>query len=439
MKRLFTLVVFVFCIVLSQAQDVVTLQDTDIYMFNPLPVGKDLRKSWAHHNPFEASRIIVQQYVPSDSVTVYGVALTFENLFDNGVSIFNSGMPYTAVIMERRQGRGDSVDAISSSVVYRPMQYVDSLPLADSSHIKRCLFEYRFDLPGDISCQVPCYEFYFNTPERINRMTDTFYVGRGAANANGVFFPSEYYGLYNSAPVTSPFYGTDMFYDSSDSIFNRLDFFSEGGVLPSPRWGFAFPIIGFRCKPLDEVGHHLTLSDVDGQGATVTWYNVEDGASYAVRLVDVENNTDTMVITNDTSYRFDNLPMGRQYKVQVRKQCRYTTVNYDTVVYSPWTRSDVAFSTTPDTSVVGMHVVEGKVFRVSPNPVEEILSVTFFEPTVDDGRLEIIATDGRLIEFYPVPSASTKVDLDVRHLPTEGYFLRLITSAGIHTARFIKQ
>ena len=320
-----------------QAQEVVTVADTDIYMFNPMPnKGQDLHMrdygSGLSCGPMLGG-FKLQQYVPQDTVTIYGVALTMRNTYQNGS--FDSINPkgYRAVMMERATGTSD--DDTYPYFITRTLQYVDSITL-HPDNIKQCLFRYDVERPAPPHFDdYPCVEFYFNTPMKINRMTDTFYVGReffapDVISGEITFYPSEFVMQYNAPPLTCEWW-TLGWWDTTQ--FNQLT-----GV-GYTYWGFAFPIIGFRCKPVDS----LQLIGVYNSGATVQWHSVEEGAIYNVRLTSSDGSIDSMVVTTDTIFTFYQLPQYKRYNIQVRKQCHYATVNYDTMVYSPWMTANNGF------------------------------------------------------------------------------------------------
>ena len=441
-KSLIIIALFALCATSLQAQDIVTQNDTNIYMFNPRPTGHDLSKGWWESGPSGLVGGIVQQYVPSDTVTVYGVALTFTNL-NGDIFDFDSTYYITAVMMERTPGGEDS-SLGSSDWFYRPLQFVDSLPLdyRNIQTIKHCLFQYEFDLPKPETYLVPCHEFYFNTPMQTNRMTDTFYVGIYNGFMGPTYYLQKYSGQYNSSPVVSPFFytATELPSDFSGS-FNPLVMFNTVPFNYTHQWGFAFPIIGFRCKALDEVDHGLLLTDIDGQGVTVTWYTVEEGAEYNVRLVDDNGTVDTVVTTSDSTYRFDNLPLGKRYNVQVRKQCHYATVNYDTVVYSPWTHVNAIFFTAPDTTgsiedttSIALAAAEAS-FSVSPNPARNTAVVTLRLPAGDNATLAVCDINGRELQRHPL--TGTRLTLDVAALPAGVYILKLLSPHGVATRRLV--
>lgn len=383
--------------------------------------------------------ILVQQYIPHDTVTVYGVAMTFNNYYhQDGENFFQyaQDMIYNAVLMERTPGREDSIYYPGSNppVIYRPLHYVDSLQVRDSTHIKYCHFQYEIDKPSPTLWEVPCYEFYFNTPEQIFTTADTFYVGRQMKTYIPDFYPNEFHGEFDSDPNTSLLYYTCTTQGIRPDSVDALDFFLASRQLNNPHWwGFVFPIIGFRCKPLDEISHRLVLSQVDGQGATVSWYNVEEGTTYNVQLVDIDHNTvDTLIVTTDTTIRFDSLPIGKHYNVQVRKQCHYSTVNYDTTVYSSWTHGAVRFSTAPDTTnggsdttAINQPTEADRLVDISPNPTTGLVQVT---ATCGMTEVCIYNPAGEQVCYLPVSGNSATVDTG--RWPSGVYVVHAATPLG---------
>ena len=340
MKKLFSLIVLgMLCLSASaQFQDMVTLQDTDVYMIPTKPAKISARESYHACGTLPVG-IFVQQYVPQDSVVVYGIALTINSW--GGSDTIYKNPHYTAVMMQRPPGGHDSAFL---SLNYRKLKYVDSVRLdsafVDGASVKYSKFRYEFDLPNSYYSIVPCYEFYFAAPKV---MTDTFYVGRKYREENDTINPaSEYSGLYQITPVVPH----SFWYSGAPSGWplDTAEFLEQPGAnAPYHYWGFSFPIIGFHCRPLDEENHSLLLTDITDNGATVHWYSVEEGATYNVRVSSVDGSVDTIVVTTDSSYTFSGLPTNTRYTVQVRKQCYYATASYDTTVYSPWTTVNTCF------------------------------------------------------------------------------------------------
>lgn len=428
----------------TQAQfvglDVVTLADSNLYMFNPKPdksQGLHPRVAGLSCGPMYGGYML-QQYVPQDTVIVYGVALTMRNTLRNG-SFDSIHQTYRAVLMQRANGMPDQYGVI------RPLEHVDSITL-NPANIKQCLFRYDWDLSASYA-NLPCVEFYFNKPKKINQMTDTFYVGRMYFDeSDTVFYPSEFSGLYNTDPRTCEFWS--LGYADTTCFYKRSERY----------WGFAFPIIGFRCKPLDEVYHSLLLTDVTNDGATVHWYSAEEGTTYNVRLTSADGSVDSVVITTDSSYTFHSLPYNKRYKIQVRKQCHYATYNYDTTVYSPWTTNTststftLGVDTTSsgidttggggggggiDTTSTGIVMVGNNVFTLNPNPVHGVVEVTLTQPLATNATLTLYDLGGREVRRQFLPAGSQHASFDTEGCPTGTYILKLLTPQGVASRRLV--
>ena len=433
------IVLFTLCIPV-QAQNVVTVADTDIYLFNPMPnKGQDLHMrnygSGLSCGPLPIG-LVLQQYVPQDTVTVYGVALTMRNYYRNG-SFDNIVPTYRAVMLERAAGTTDVIyhhpsNPIVPITIERALQYVDSVTLLPNN-IKQCLFRYEVERPAPPhTSDLPCVEFYFNKPRKINRMADTFYVGREFFLGDTTFYPSELIVQYNPTPPTCEWWYLG-YWDTT-----RFSELHEGNGLYY--WGFAFPIIGFRCKPIDEENYSLLLSDVSVDGITVRWYCDEEGVSYNVRATSTDGSIDTIAVTDDSVYTFHGLPTNKCYNVHVRKQCRYATVNYDTIVYSPWTTERVSFVLGDTTGTggggtggEGIIVAGGVDFTVSPNPASQRVEVTSPQPMT---CIEVVDAMGRVVKSF-VQANEGKATLDVSLLPVGAYLLRIHTSAGLSCQKLL--
>ena len=269
-------------------------------------------------------------YVATDTVTVYGVALTIEE--NNGYLYADHpvyGRHYRALLLNRigisqLNNRAYSFEIVDSVTLYR-------------SHPRFCWFQYENeDTCGDKRpFTAPCYELYFDTPAQINRMTDTFYVGRYKEARLGITI-NEFGGQY----INSSLPGT--WYQSPFSIGSPwLDYFFPNDYGASTKyWGIAFPIIGFRCGPVKQ----YWLDEYMNHNAMVKWRNAEEGTLYNLRLVG-EDGSDTTIVTSDTVFVFNGLSDSVRYNVMLRKQCHYATSNYDTTVYSEWATS-LYFGTT---------------------------------------------------------------------------------------------
>ena len=459
----------------NRVYDTITDADT-FYLFPPFkPCFMPWRYDWA------PACVMVQEYVATDTVTVYGVALTCENILGPRLDVNNSSYNtlYGALLMNRI--------GISPT-----NNYVYSFGLIDSvaflrSHPRFCWFRYEDDCDKQ-ELTTSCYEFYFDTPMQINRVSDTFYVGRynNAGSSLSDFFPQEYGGEYSSS-IPSTIYSGPLGYTGMG-----LDYFVHQVGTSDRKWGVAFPIIGFRCGPVK----HYWLDSCSRTSAILYWRNAEEGATYNVRLVG-EDGSDTTFITTDTTIDLVGLSDSVRYSVMLRKQCHYATSNYDTTVYSPWSvssfgttipptvwrtvtvtsgnpgrgtvsgggmyadsttatlvasafpgyefdtwsdgssynprsvlvTSDTSFTAyfrvAPDTT--GIALPEDGDFLLRPNPAHGMVQVLL--PTAALGsRLTLCDLEGRELEARTV--TDTAMDWDVSHMPAGTYLMRLTTAKG---------
>ena len=388
----------------ARVYDIVT--DTDsFYLFaNPKPCFNPCPYSWA-----PVSRM-VQEYVVTDTVTVYGVAIPLRNKTSNPIR--DSISFYRALLMRKTGYMGTQGYSF---------QYVDSVTL-NRSHPRFCWFYYEDPCDKERNLTAPCYEFYFDTPQQINRMMDTFYVGR-YYQVPYVGYPNyslqEYGGEYDpSLPSTIYRSPIDM----------EIFYYCEG--YQDKRWGVAFPIIGFRCGPIQQ----LFLDAYTGDSAVVRWRQVEEGTLYNVRLTG-EDGSDTAFVISDTTYTFTPLSDSVRYTAMVRKQCHYATSNYDTTVYGEW--KTVSFGTTivdpPDDSLgIVRPAVEG--FSLVPNPARGSVRVMLPE-LATGGQLTLCDLAGR--ELMERTVTGSVVEWDVSALPKGAYLVKLTTSHGVSTQRLL--
>lgn len=265
---------------------------------------------------------------------------------------------------------------------------------------------------------VPCYELYFDTPDHINVMNDTFYVGYEWSE-DYTLNPQLYGGEFdNSLPGT--LYGsfTQMV---GDSVYTNFDYYAE------KLWGVAFPIIGFRCGPMEE----YWVDSLAADSALVRWRKVEQGTLFNVRLVGSDG-SDTTYVTADTSLALGGLADTVRYNVMLRKQCRYMTTNYDTTVYGAWL-STLSFGHGPETGV-GVAAVQGEAFFLVPNPARERVSVVL-PASMQGGRLSVLDMAGR--ERMTLPVQDPVEDLDVSALSPGIYLVRITTARDVSTRRLL--
>lgn len=195
--------------VLRRDAEVITLQDTDVYMFNPVPNRLSKEGAFLGTSSLLLGQL-VQQYVPQNPVTLYGIALTISEWYDHD-SIFQNP-EYNALLMQRPNGVPDQTNS-SGTITYRTLQYLDSLAMDTTQHsINITSFQYEFNYPKNSYAVTPCYEVYFDEPRK---MTDTFYVGRKYMAILPT--PREYGGWQNRPPDIHYFW----YYATEDTTMFR--------------------------------------------------------------------------------------------------------------------------------------------------------------------------------------------------------------------------
>ncbi len=381
----------------SRVYDIVTDTD-DFYLFSmPKPCFNPCPYVW---NPISR---IVQEYVVTDTVTVYGVAIPLKNNTSNPIRDTISF--YQALLMKKLGPFPGNNHGYS-------FENIDSVTL-NRSHPRFCWFEYEDSCKHFLTA--PCYEFYFDTPEQINRMTDTFYVGRYYCPPY-VGYPD--YSLHEYGGEYDPSISSTIYKSPKD-----MDIFYHCEGYQDKRWGVAFPIIGFRCGPIQ----WDTLDSYTGDNAVVRWRSVEEGTVYNVRLVG-EDGSDTTYITSDTTFTFTQLSDSVRYNVMLRKQCHYATSNYDTTVYGQW-RSTLSFGGNE-----GIVQPKEESFSLAPNPAQGSVQVVL-PKSATGGQLSLCDLTGRELMVRTV--VRTEMELDISTLPTGTYLVKLTTPQGDSTKRLV--
>ena len=390
----------------SRVYDTVTDTDT-FYLFSKPKPCFDGVYYWG----FSSLNRMLQEYVAPDTVTVYGVAITFENQIDT--------MPINDKSFHVWLFKHNGLSHTTGSTQYYEFLPIDSVTIY-RSHPRFCWFLYEDSCNMANTYQAPCYEFYFDTPQQINRVTDTFYVGRSLDYPSGIVL-KEYGARYdNSLPG-------HIYKDVSagQNVNNR---FVLQEWYDNKRWGWAFPIIGFRCGPIQQ----LFLDAYTGDSAVVRWRQVEEGTLYNVRLTG-EDGSDTAFVISDTTYTFTPLSDSVRYTAMVRKQCHYATSNYDTTVYGEW--KTVSFGTTivdpPDDSLgIARPAVEG--FSLVPNPTSGAVLLT---ADAEMTGVEVYTAAG--IPFLRLPASGRTVRLDTSTWPAGTYLLEVSTTRGTYAKRLV--
>ena len=425
MRNLFLFLTVLIVSLQLSAQDTLSMYSTEYYMFNPKPKLERMNNEPSGHGCVDAG-YIVQNYFSSKPITVYGVAITFKNspnkppyaMFDD------DNNTYKAVVLQR-----NGPDWSDIGTTYRPFSEVASAHIYGHL-VKYCTFRYDLDQPMPRSYYTPCYEIYFHSPIQVS---DTFYVGRHYMGGSNLFYPLEYYGVYNRSSFDSNYfyYATSPYYGTPHNSYSS-----------SRCWGWAFPIIKLRCTGIDEKNFPVELQAVGSQGAIVTWRFIEEGTVFDVRLFNSGGDFDTIITTTDTTITFSNLPLGGQYNVQVRKQCRYQTHDYDTIIYSQWT-SAVTFGSDPNHGgggggdTVNINMVENVDFGLSPNPAHSQVEVRWLQPQEEAGTLTIYDMSGRKVQQINIPTGSQALVLNVENYQTGAYILKTVTPYGVLSRKLI--
>ena len=399
----------------TRVYDVVSDGDSCYYFTTPKPCIKPAKLGW-----LQGYSRLVQQYVTSDTLTVYGVAFTVYNGYDN-YNPFHYDQIHIRALVNTPHGRMSMPNGGHDYIMY-----TDDTVTMNRSHPRFCWFEYKDDCGIEKSMTVPCYELYFDTPDRINLMTDTFYVGYERTDEQYLRL-RVYGGEYDNSLPSNLYVGWSAMF--GDTAYRQLSHYDE------KLWGVAFPIVGFRCGPMEE----YWVDSLAADSAVVRWRRVEQGTLFNVRLVGSDG-SDTTYITADTALALGGLADTVRYRVMLRKQCRYTTTNYDTTVYGAWL-STLAFGHGPDSSGpgggdtnAGIGVAQIPAFDLIPNPARGNVSVTL--PTeVQDGRLSVLDMAGRELVSRRVEHPVAV--LDVSALPAGVYLVRLTTDTDVSTRRLL--
>jgi hypothetical protein len=431
-------------------QDIITRFDTSVYMFHPYP--SEARWGASDIEPHITPCYCMQQYYAPDTITIYGVAITLRNRRDSVDLTGGSSLRYTALLMQE----DDSIPPFYDTewgYTYHTFKHLDSLRMHDST-IKKSLFRYDINTPSSSELIKPCYEFYFNTPMKVNRVVGSFFVGRVCGEhwvpvytSSPLFLPYEYGLLYPPSSGGSYFWrGVNPANGALDtSRFAQYNIYPETFTLPRYTWGWAFPIIGFHCNALPFKDFPVTLTATGDNSAVVTWPQYEEGLVYDLRLTSQPGGLDSIITTTDTTLVLQDLPAGNLYFTSLRKHCRYATVNYDTLLYSPWIEGPSFGSITHDTTGGGSDTthsdttaiaVAGNLdFALGPNPAHEKVNVVLLQEGCDGSELVLCDITGRELRRYPVETSRTT--LDISSLPAGVYLFRLLSPQGTGVRRLV--
>ena len=305
----------------NRVYDTVTDSDPWYYFSTPKPCIEPTSYTTA------PGQMLVQEYVTPNILTIYGVALTMKDRLNRPINQDDTTIQAILLTMV-----GPTTN-VTLGRLYT-MNLMDSVTL-NRAHPRFCWFLYEDECVGKESAVQPCYELYFDTPMRIDWVTDTFYVG--LERFSNAFLPCYYGGTYSNALPAHLWWGIGR----EDPIYSYTGSYRGFSLLNYDKlWGVAFPIIGFRCGPIKQ---YWLYSNVVGS-RTLSWPNTEEGTVYNVRIVG-EDGSDTTIFTTDTTLVLPPLSDSVRYNIRLRRQCHYATSNYDTTVYSDWL-SYISFGTT---------------------------------------------------------------------------------------------
>ncbi len=393
MKKIIFLLLICSCITFSKAQDTVKCNDFYYLIHHPvppftpqMPYGTNDTTSYLPR-PYLLNAI--QEYYSNNPVTVYGVAVTGKQSYNNlRVMLF------------------DQIDKGTDSILA-----LDSCEMK----IKNRFFDYEAQYVADFvpnKTVVPCMEFYFDHP---HVLMDTFYVGAKCFHDEDFNFM-----LYAG-------------FDATCSQHWRIIYWPYERFLPSPMgnltnlWGCIFPIVNLRCSiPWKPIVLNRGLHEI-----TIGWHAGEEGLLFQVSVGACSSNPDTNEIytLQDTSITITGLEQEKCYGLWLRQGCRYHTAGYDTVVWSPWSSARMIFLSQED---IDTPEIDENEVTLSPNPATgsaEVLS------SFGVSRVEVFSAAGR--KMMDLKAEGLKATLDVSKLPSGAYLLRIHTPQGMTTKKLL--
>lgn len=394
----------------GRVYDFVKDNDTNYLFAMPKPCFEPKSYGWLTGTAF------LQEYVAADTTTVYGVAITFNNypLWDTSTNVqimmmTPRGVSPRGYRNEYLMNQVDTVTVCRSHPIFRWFRYEDSCDTKNYSN-------------------VPCYEFYFDTPQKINRVLDTFYVGYRWNPRISRSRPSVYTGMYDNS-LPSHIYMGDAYVTVDEYGYDDTLFFYRGASGYENLWGVAFPISGFRCGRI----MHYWQGAYTGDSIAIRWRSAEQGTMFNVRLTG-DDGSDTIYVTSDTTMSIANLSNSVCYTLMLRKQCRYCTSNYDTTVYGEWMTVQTFGPNCGGGGSEGVDLSDGVDFTLSPNPARGSVQVVLPSAALG-GRLTLCDLSGREMISRTVTGSS--LELNISALPAGVYLVKLATSRGTRIHRLL--
>lgn len=345
---------------------------------------------------------------------IYGIAVTAKFPIPG-----NSKLTY----YERHNGTITLADSIEGATVPYPIDYYfyysDYSPLFyDTSTVKFAPF--------------PCFLYLFDSP---HKGVDTFYVGLNASystwqDTNQIYLYGTVLPIRHNWNDGQTFMVINEDYASASSLtylYQRITGMNAGEL---------YPLVGLPCT----APQPPTVSVV-GDSLRLEWDNVGRYYQMSFKNTDLGNTalvTDTLADNHHTLA--DSIFASGNYEVRLRKACRYTTVAYDTLMWSDWS-DPAAFAVSSSSVITPMESSHNLSFSLFPNPASGSVSIMLNEPSStgnEELQLTILDIHGR--EITSVSHQPGKViSLDLGTFSSGTYLLRITTPVATATRRLVVQ
>ena len=287
--------------------------------------------------------------------------------------------------------------------------------VTNDSNIRQSFFEYEFT--DGTSFLADFHEYLFQQPYPVCKK---FFITLGETsvrNSDGwclpyyAFDPSLSQRLYS--PHTLDSITLEVSVDHVDT--------TEAAIFASvPQlfgvWGCIFPIVQLRCSaPRWERVEPLPGS-VD-----LAWHGHSEAERYELRYGPASIPPDDLqggLLTTDTALNLSGISDFAATAFHLRKQCAYTTVAYDTLVWSPW-------ATVSGADLAARAAERRAGFALRPNPAASSTQLLLPAPCDTPRRVALLDMQGRRLLDTTLPSGSDRIDLDLSHLPSGLYMVSL--------------
>ena len=401
------------------------------YMFNPMPtylsdIDADQRYVFGYHASLGYQ---IECYHSTDSVVLLGVAVTMDTVPIEGMP--SQGLPaldkFSAGLMSyvgRNSGNPNAWSFSFDEEIGFPNFHRYCKFRYDFTHHAELLDRDWEEKPSKPFSRVAgCYEFYFDSPIVIAAgEADSFYVTR--AFLWGPPRMLQYCGVYMTGQ------GHVSIGESPGFVHHWSDDVGQRELI----WGGVFPIIGYRCTAPTE----LSLVDTADGIASFRWRPHADAEVYQVAYGAAGFNPDSNILYSrtDNSVRIDII--SPDYELCVRKGCRFTTANYDTLIWSEWSRyrreSDSSNGNLDDTVAIGKVDMDSRLVSLTPNPASDCINIV---SGIEMERVEAYNAEGR--RMAEQPASGYEATLAVKAWPAGTYLLRITTPMGTVTKKLLVQ